>query len=495
MRHAVCSQPEFLDGENGYCCEACKRKCRAKKQFRIAEAPRVLTIHLKRFSFSTGGSFGGTSGKISSHVQFEASRFDLAPFTVQGAAQGPLDYRLFAVLVHEGSSTSSGHYYAYARSLANGGGLANGSSNGANGNGHGSSGGSEGGWHQFNDSNVRRVSEKEVRDAAAYILLYEKIDWQPRRDVCAQERREPANGSSANGSSTNGHANGHANGSTPTIGPAPRPSPADKVYHGPAPRPVAAAPAAVKAAGGDESNGTAARKRPLDEATRDEYVAALRASSIFDMLFERVVTSKADKFSTQLQRSRGATPAHHPNGNGEALTPDECSAMASDVNLLLRSILEAAQHTLVWEILQTELGRHFGVSVSEAAAALRLPRDSVCAAAALCAKDAEQLVAAARASDWWSSERANVRKVCSPAVDSAIANLPASQRRGGRDARDGIVESGRALSVQLAALAKDPTCADGWMGMLRGVDPSKERIKALKKHMEDAYTAMVARSR
>lgn len=48
------TQPEYLDGENGYKCEACKRLTRAKKQFRVASAPRVLTVHLKRFSFSGG---------------------------------------------------------------------------------------------------------------------------------------------------------------------------------------------------------------------------------------------------------------------------------------------------------------------------------------------------------------------------------------------------------------------------------------------------------
>ena len=64
-------------------------------------------------------------------------------------------YRLYAVLVHEGSSTASGHYYCYVRPALS-----------ANGNGNGAAAaGGGGGWHLLNDSHVRPVGESEVRHA------------------------------------------------------------------------------------------------------------------------------------------------------------------------------------------------------------------------------------------------------------------------------------------------------------------------------------------
>ena len=53
-------QEEYLDGQNKYKCEKCKRFVRARKQFLVANAPRHLSIHLKRFSF--GGADFGSGG-------------------------------------------------------------------------------------------------------------------------------------------------------------------------------------------------------------------------------------------------------------------------------------------------------------------------------------------------------------------------------------------------------------------------------------------------
>jgi ubiquitin C-terminal hydrolase len=86
--------------------EGCKRTCRAKKQLRISHAPKVLTIHLKRFSFLDGipgcygAAHGGSGAKISSHVAFDSS-WDLAPYMVgEGdAPPPPHHYSLFAALV------------------------------------------------------------------------------------------------------------------------------------------------------------------------------------------------------------------------------------------------------------------------------------------------------------------------------------------------------------------------------------------------------------
>lgn len=41
---------ELLKGDNKYSCSACKKKCEAKKRFSIESTPRLLIVHLKRFT-------------------------------------------------------------------------------------------------------------------------------------------------------------------------------------------------------------------------------------------------------------------------------------------------------------------------------------------------------------------------------------------------------------------------------------------------------------
>ena len=151
------TKTERLDGDNGYKCDVCKRMCRATKHFRIHSLPKVLTIHLKRFSFSFGHN--GGSGKINAPVLFE-SECDIGPFTV---GREPAKYSLFAVAVHQGSSTHSGHYYAFARAPVAP-------------YPQGESEAPPASWYMFNDSNVRRVSESDVRNSGAYILFYSLDD-------------------------------------------------------------------------------------------------------------------------------------------------------------------------------------------------------------------------------------------------------------------------------------------------------------------------------
>ncbi len=59
-------------------------------------------------------------------------------------------YRLCSVLVHQGSSISSGHYYCYVRA-------------------------SDNNWYMFNDASVNKVKEADVLEETPYLLIYEKI--------------------------------------------------------------------------------------------------------------------------------------------------------------------------------------------------------------------------------------------------------------------------------------------------------------------------------
>ncbi|GLJ46492.1 hypothetical protein SUGI_0979760 [Cryptomeria japonica] len=131
---------EQLDGGmKRYQCDRCKVKVKALKQLKIDKAPHVLAIHLKRFSV------GGSGGKIDKKVDFGCT-LDLKPF-VSSSHEGNFKYTLYGVLVHDGWSTHSGHYFCFIRS-------------------------STGIWHALDDNRVYSVSEKSVLSQKAYMLFY-----------------------------------------------------------------------------------------------------------------------------------------------------------------------------------------------------------------------------------------------------------------------------------------------------------------------------------
>ena len=71
--------------------------------------------------------------------------------------------RLFAVVVHLGSTMSSGHYISYVRSMpSNGLGNVNAASSGVH------------AWHRMDDSHATVVSTEEALSQCAYILFYER---------------------------------------------------------------------------------------------------------------------------------------------------------------------------------------------------------------------------------------------------------------------------------------------------------------------------------
>lgn len=139
---------EQLDGgEKQYQCQHCKVKVRASKQLTIHNAPYVLSIHLKRFSPIN-------HGKIDKRVDFEPT-LNLKPF-VSDQQGADLKYTLYGVLVHDGCSTRSGHYYCFVRT-------------------------SSGLWHRLDDNKVRPVGEKVVLSEKAYMLFYVRDKSSPMK--------------------------------------------------------------------------------------------------------------------------------------------------------------------------------------------------------------------------------------------------------------------------------------------------------------------------
>jgi ubiquitin C-terminal hydrolase len=75
-------KPEILDARNMYLCPRCKKRVRAQKQMRVYQAPPVLTIQLKRFSFEH--MYGG---KISRPVKYD-QHLTLDPYMTKKSAVG-----------------------------------------------------------------------------------------------------------------------------------------------------------------------------------------------------------------------------------------------------------------------------------------------------------------------------------------------------------------------------------------------------------------------
>lgn len=169
-------KPEALD--SGYKCEKCGKFGFATKQTSLASIPPILTLHLKRFRYGdrvpvqpTAPSrrsarsnevsqllekdgFVGKSGsaKIEGHIKFDMV-FNLHPYLTKElqASSKSMYVRLFAVIVHSGKNSHSGHYLAFVRNIT------------------------KNEWWKMDDSRVIPVNEMEVMQAEAYMLFYRVV--------------------------------------------------------------------------------------------------------------------------------------------------------------------------------------------------------------------------------------------------------------------------------------------------------------------------------
>ena len=119
-------------------CARCQVARAAHKTLRVVRAPHTLIVSLKRFLF-----FGNKSHKIKDEISFHET-LDLTLLLEE-----KLEYRLRAVVLHSGSSVSSGHYSAFVR------------------DGHQ--------WLLCNDDAVS-AEEPAEGDSRAYILFYSRED-------------------------------------------------------------------------------------------------------------------------------------------------------------------------------------------------------------------------------------------------------------------------------------------------------------------------------
>ncbi|XP_075464016.1 ubiquitin carboxyl-terminal hydrolase 21 isoform X1 [Ascaphus truei] len=136
------TKEEELNSENAPICDRCRQRTKSTKKLTIQRFPRILVLHLNRFS-TTRFSIK----KCSVFVDFPLQRLNLKEFASEKA--GSPVYNLYALCNHSGS-VHYGHYTAYCKDQS--------------------------GWQAYNDSRVSPISESQIPSSEGYVLFYELED-------------------------------------------------------------------------------------------------------------------------------------------------------------------------------------------------------------------------------------------------------------------------------------------------------------------------------
>ncbi|XP_056329355.1 ubiquitin carboxyl-terminal hydrolase 2a isoform X1 [Danio aesculapii] len=136
------TKEDVLDGDEKPTCYRCKARRRCTKKFTVQKFPKILVLHLKRFSEARI-----RTSKLSTFVNFPMKDLDLREFASDRSSSAV--YNLYAVSNHSGT-TMGGHYTAYCCNPENG------------------------EWYTYNDSRVTPMSASQVRSSDAYVLFYER---------------------------------------------------------------------------------------------------------------------------------------------------------------------------------------------------------------------------------------------------------------------------------------------------------------------------------
>uniref|UniRef100_A0A4W5L5G6 Ubiquitin carboxyl-terminal hydrolase n=1 Tax=Hucho hucho TaxID=62062 RepID=A0A4W5L5G6_9TELE len=122
---------ETLGEHDPWYCPTCKKHQQATKKFDLWSLPRILVVHLKRFSYNRCWR-----DKLDTVVDFPVRDLNMSEFVCDPKA-GPYVYDLIAVSNHYGGM-GGGHYTAYGKNNA------------------------DGKWHYFDDSSVSAASEDQI---------------------------------------------------------------------------------------------------------------------------------------------------------------------------------------------------------------------------------------------------------------------------------------------------------------------------------------------
>uniref|UniRef100_A0A7N6BV04 Ubiquitin carboxyl-terminal hydrolase n=1 Tax=Anabas testudineus TaxID=64144 RepID=A0A7N6BV04_ANATE len=136
---------ETLGEHDPWYCPTCKKHQQATKKFDLWSLPRILVVHLKRFSYNRCWR-----DKLDTVVDFPIRDLNMSEFVCDPKA-GPYIYDLIAVSNHYGGM-GGGHYTAYGKNKV------------------------DGKWYYFDDSSVSSASEDQIVTKAAYVLFYQRRD-------------------------------------------------------------------------------------------------------------------------------------------------------------------------------------------------------------------------------------------------------------------------------------------------------------------------------
>ncbi|XP_064012715.1 ubiquitin carboxyl-terminal hydrolase 4 isoform X2 [Pogoniulus pusillus] len=134
---------ETLGEHDPWYCPNCKKHQQATKKFDLWSLPRILVVHLKRFSYSRYWR-----DKLDTVVEFPVRGLNMSEFVCDPRA-GSYVYDLIAVSNHYGAM-GVGHYTAFAKNKVND------------------------KWYYFDDSSVSVASEDQIVTKAAYVLFYQR---------------------------------------------------------------------------------------------------------------------------------------------------------------------------------------------------------------------------------------------------------------------------------------------------------------------------------
>uniref|UniRef100_A0A803WG82 Ubiquitin carboxyl-terminal hydrolase n=1 Tax=Ficedula albicollis TaxID=59894 RepID=A0A803WG82_FICAL len=134
---------ETLGEHDPWYCPNCKKHQQATKKFDLWSLPRILVVHLKRFSYNRYWR-----DKLDTVVEFPIRGLNMSEFVCDPRA-GSYVYDLIAVSNHYGAM-GVGHYTAYAKNKVND------------------------KWYYFDDSSVSVASEDQIVTKAAYVLFYQR---------------------------------------------------------------------------------------------------------------------------------------------------------------------------------------------------------------------------------------------------------------------------------------------------------------------------------
>ncbi|XP_048874257.1 ubiquitin carboxyl-terminal hydrolase 4-like isoform X2 [Brienomyrus brachyistius] len=136
---------ETLGEHDPWYCPTCKKHQRATKKFDLWSLPRILVVHLKRFSYNRCWR-----DKLDTVVDFPIRNLNMSEFVCNPKA-GRHVYDLFAVSNHYGG-LGGGHYTAFAKNNV------------------------DEKWYYFDDSSVSSATEDQIVTKAAYVLFYQRRD-------------------------------------------------------------------------------------------------------------------------------------------------------------------------------------------------------------------------------------------------------------------------------------------------------------------------------